>query len=56
MTDLVSPCCGKPVAVGGPNAHKIFTVPGQTFWYECSACGKPCDPVEVKVENDADLS
>lgn len=36
---LVSPCCGVTVRV---------CLQIETNWYECTKCGKPCDPVEKK--------
>jgi hypothetical protein len=36
----VSPCCHAAVYVAGEGSGE-----GSTHWYECSACGEPCDPI-----------
>ena len=45
---LESPCCHAPVRVAGGLPDFIGDRPGEchTYWYECSACGKDCDPIK----------
>jgi hypothetical protein len=44
-----SPCCDAAVRVACCHEHAKDR-DGVTHWYACTACGKPCDPVERKEE------
>lgn len=41
---LVSPCCGAEVREMWKLPSALF--PSGTYYWECVACKKPCDPVE----------
>ena len=39
-----SPCCDALIMLAMPYTND----PGETNWFACTACGQPCDPVEMK--------
>jgi hypothetical protein len=41
LATMRSPCCAAPVYIASHPSH------GMTRWYECSACGQPCDPQQI---------
>jgi len=46
-----SPCCNAFVRKAG-GAYSTDMNEWVTYWYACTACGQPCDPVEE--EHDAE--
>jgi hypothetical protein len=46
---MISPCCGAPVRVEGGGIDRD-NFEGETFYYVCTKCLMPCDPVEGEEE------
>jgi len=48
---MISPCCGALVRVeGGQDQFDSFE--GETFYYVCTKCLMPCDPIEDGEEGE----
>lgn len=52
--NLMSPCCKAPVWVAPKAAHTEHRI--MTHWYECSACGRACDPIPGRDGDSQDNS